>query len=108
MQEAFQTADGEWRGLGIIAGSGLRLREELRSLDAEERFALPTIEPVELKGCRCGDVLKGLIHPPQCPLFGKACTPASPVGPCMVSSEGSCAAAWRYGVAGVAAGGTDR
>ncbi|HOX38526.1 MAG TPA: hydrogenase formation protein HypD [Candidatus Brocadiia bacterium] len=97
MMEAFRITDGEWRGIGVIPGSGLKLRDELSELDAEKRFNLPELEPVELRGCRCGEVLKGMIHPPECPLFGKVCTPASPVGPCMVSSEGSCAARYRYG-----------
>ncbi|MBN2310777.1 MAG: hydrogenase formation protein HypD [Candidatus Hydrogenedentes bacterium] len=94
---AFEVADAEWRGLGAIPSSGLRLKPELRHFDAVARYAVPDIEPVDLPGCRCGDVLKGLIHPPECPLFRTACTPRNPIGPCMVSSEGSCAARYRYG-----------
>jgi len=97
MMRVFETADAEWRGLGVIPGSGLRLREEFRKLDAEERFSLPEVPPTEIEGCACGEVLKGLLDPAHCPLFGNRCTPESPVGPCMVSSEGSCAATYRYG-----------
>lgn len=97
MHEVFETVDAEWRGLGTIPSSGLKLKNEIASLDAAERFSLPELAPVELPGCRCGDVLKGLIQPPECPLFGRKCTPRTPVGPCMVSSEGSCAARYRYG-----------
>jgi hydrogenase expression/formation protein HypD len=97
MFRAFRECDADWRGIGVIPGSGLCLRDEFESLDAVKRFSLPDPPEVELKGCRCGEVLKGLIDPSECTLFGKACTPASPVGPCMVSSEGSCAARYRYG-----------
>ncbi|RJP25002.1 MAG: hydrogenase formation protein HypD [Candidatus Omnitrophota bacterium] len=93
----YEITDAEWRGLGIIPQSGLRLKKEFSSLDAIERFSLPQIPPVELSDCLCGDVLKGNIHPNECPLFGQACTPRTPVGPCMVSSEGACAARYKYG-----------
>ncbi len=95
--EAFRVADAEWRGLGMIPGSGLALKPGLSEYDAVLRYSLPDPGPIELPGCRCGDVLRGLIEPAECPLFGKQCTPRSPVGPCMVSSEGSCAARYRYG-----------
>jgi len=94
---AYEICDAEWRGLGVIPRSGLRLRPELRRLDAAERFSLPDLPPIEIPGCLCGQVLKGLIHPPECPQFGGVCTPRNPVGPCMVSTEGSCAARYRYG-----------
>ena len=97
MHEVFETLDAEWRGLGTIPSSGLGLKSRFSSLDAAARFSLPALPPVELPRCRCGEVLKGLIHPPECPLFGRNCTPRTPVGPCMVSSEGSCAARYRYG-----------
>lgn len=97
LMRAFEIVDSEWRGLGVIPRSGLKMRPELRRFDAAERFHIPDLAPLELPGCRCGDVLKGMIHPPQCPLFGKQCTPRTPLGPCMVSSEGSCAARYKYG-----------
>jgi hydrogenase expression/formation protein HypD len=97
LMRAFEVSDAEWRGLGVIPGSGLALRPELAPFDAARRYDLPELEPVELRGCRCGDVLKGVLQPPACPLFGDVCTPRNPVGPCMVSSEGSCAARYRYG-----------
>ena len=85
-----------WRGLGPIANSGLSIRPELSRFDARTRFDVPIEPTVEPRGCRCGDVLRGAIAPSDCPLFGHACTPEHPVGPCMVSSEGSCAAYYRY------------
>ena len=92
----FEPVDATWRGLGTIPASGLRIRDEFAHLDASRRFDVD-IEPTrEAAGCRCGDVLRGVITPGGCPLFGRACTPEKPVGPCMVSSEGSCAAYYRY------------
>lgn len=94
--EAFESCDATWRGLGRIGNSGYRLRDEYRQFDALEK-SQPTIEPtIEPKGCRCGDVLRGVIDPSACPLFAKACSPEHPIGPCMVSSEGSCAAFFKY------------
>ena len=96
IDEVFETCTATWRGLGEIPGSGYRVRDEFAEFDAMRRFA-PEIEPtVEHKGCRCGDVLRGIMAPSECPLFRKVCTPENPVGPCMVSSEGSCAAYFRY------------
>jgi len=100
VDEVFEVADASWRGLGVIPGSGLRVRDEFAAHDAEracpvDESALPP--PRVPAGCRCGDVLAGRIAPRECALFGKACRPDSPVGPCMVSSEGSCAASFRYG-----------
>jgi len=97
MGQAFEPADAEWRGLGRIAGTGLAFREELAELDASRAFELKVPATKETKGCRCGEVLCGLIRPEGCALFAKACTPDNPVGPCMVSFEGSCAAAYKYG-----------
>lgn len=94
---AFDVADAEWRGLGVIPDSGLALKPEFAAFDAARKYNLPEMEPVQLPKCRCGDVLKGLIHPPECPFFGNECTPRNPLGPCMVSSEGSCAARYKYG-----------
>ncbi len=96
IDEVFETCPATWRGLGEIPGSGYRIREEYAAFDALRRFE-PAIEPtVEHKGCRCGDVLRGIMAPDECPLFRTACTPENPIGPCMVSSEGSCAAYYRY------------
>lgn len=96
IDEVFDTVDATWRGLGIIPGSGYAIRKEFEQFDAVKRFA-PQVEPTQNpKGCRCGDVLRGIMAPDQCPLFRTVCTPENPVGPCMVSSEGSCAAYYRY------------
>jgi len=96
INEVFETCTATWRGLGDIPGSGYKLREEYAGFDAVSRFQ-PDVEPtVEPKGCRCGDVLRGIMAPSECPLFRKVCKPENPVGPCMVSSEGSCAAYYRY------------
>lgn len=96
IDEVFETCTATWRGLGPIEGSGYRIRDEFAQFDALRRFE-PAIEPTqEPKGCRCGDVLRGIMAPDECPLFRKVCTPENPVGPCMVSSEGSCAAYFRY------------
>lgn len=96
IDEVFETCTATWRGLGPIEGSGYRIRDEFAQFDALRRFE-PTIEPTkEPKGCRCGDVLRGIMAPNECPLFRRVCTPENPVGPCMVSSEGSCAAYFRY------------
>jgi len=96
MNQVFEPLDAPWRGLGVIPMSGLKLREEFAAFDAARRFDLSVPPPRENPACRCGEVLKGLCTPPECPLFATACTPARPVGPCMVSSEGSCAAWYRY------------
>jgi hydrogenase expression/formation protein HypD len=92
----FSPCDAVWRGLGNIPGSGLRLSDEFRAYAAEERFTVAAGAPEEPAGCRCGEVLRGVIEPPDCPLFGRRCTPETPVGACMVSSEGACAAHYRY------------
>ncbi len=96
MDRVFRPADALWRGIGPIPGSGLAVRPEYSAFDAMSRLALSLPEARPLPGCRCGDVLKGKMAPNQCPLFRKACTPATPVGPCMVSTEGSCAAYFKY------------
>jgi hydrogenase expression/formation protein HypD len=96
IDRVFEPCDATWRGLGVIPGSGSAIRPEFADHDAARAFS-PDIEPtVEPRGCRCGDVLRGVIAPDRCPLFGRACTAEHPVGPCMVSSEGSCAAYFRY------------
>lgn len=96
IDEVFETCPAMWRGLGEIPGSGYRIREEYAEFDAMLRFAPIVEETVEHKGCRCGDVLRGIMAPSECALFRKVCTPENPVGPCMVSGEGSCAAYYRY------------
>jgi len=96
MAEVFEPGDADWRGLGVIPGSGLRIRREYEGFDALGRFALPEIRSVEFKGCRCGEILRGVMSPDECNLFMKTCTPANPAGPCMVSGEGTCAAYYKY------------
>ena len=87
----------EWRGLGFISQSALKLRDELAAFDAEVRYALPAVRVADTKACQCGEVLKGVIKPWECKVFGTACTPDKPIGTCMVSSEGACAAYYNYG-----------
>ncbi|MGC8937497.1 MAG: hydrogenase formation protein HypD [Thermodesulfovibrio sp.] len=93
----FEPSDSNWRGIGVIPKSGLKLKKEYSHRDAEKVFDIPPINSKEPKGCQCGAVLRGVKLPPECPLFGKICTPQNPVGACMVSSEGSCAAYYKYG-----------
>ncbi|OQX13468.1 MAG: hydrogenase formation protein HypD [Desulfobulbaceae bacterium A2] len=100
MQQVFEPVDATWRGLGVIAGSGLAIREEFAHYDARRRFNLVTREAPDPPGCACGRVLKSLIPPSGCPLFGRACTPQHPVGPCMVSGEGACGAHYRFRAVG--------
>ncbi len=87
----------EWRGLGFISQSALALRPEFADFDAEARFAVPNVRVTDPKACQCGEVLKGAIKPWQCKVFGTACTPETPIGSCMVSPEGACAAYYNYG-----------
>jgi hydrogenase expression/formation protein HypD len=87
----------EWRGLGFISHSGLKLSDAYADLDAELRFAVPGVRVADPKACQCGEVLKGVIKPFECKVFGSACTPERPIGTCMVSSEGACAAYYSYG-----------
>jgi len=86
----------EWRGMGFISQSALRIRESYAQLDAEQRFQTPGVRVTDPKAAQCGEVLKGVLRPSQCKLFGKECTPENPVGALMVSSEGSCAAYYNY------------
>ena len=95
MERVFRPADAQWRGIGLIPGSGLELRDDWRGFSVDPPD--PALPSVELAECRCGEVLRGLIRPSDCPLFGLRCTPEEPAGPCMVSSEGSCAALYKYG-----------
>jgi len=87
----------EWRGLGFISHSGLKLSEAYADFDAELRFGVPGIRVADPKACQCGEVLKGVIKPWECKVFGTACTPERPIGTCMVSSEGACAAYYNFG-----------
>jgi hydrogenase expression/formation protein HypD len=96
LARVFEPGDADWRGLGLIPGSGLRLRDEFAAFDAARRFDVEPGDPVEPAGCRCGEVLRGVLDPAACALFGRRCTPQDPVGACMVSSEGACAARYRY------------
>ncbi len=100
MARVFEVADAEWRGLGTIPASGLCIRPEFQAHDAARAFPVDVPPSREPPGCRCGDVLRGVLAPPSCPLFGRACTPEHPVGPCMVSAEGACAAYYQFGDAG--------
>jgi hydrogenase expression/formation protein HypD len=87
----------EWRGLGFISHSGLKLTDRYADFDAEERFRVPGVRVADPKACQCGEVLKGVIKPWECKVFGTACTPERPIGTCMVSSEGACAAYYNFG-----------
>ncbi len=96
LEQVFEPADADWRGIGVIPGTGLAIREEYADLDAAKRFQIDPPEVKEIAGCQCGDVLRGVVLPFECRLFAKSCTPEHPIGPCMVSSEGSCAAYYRF------------
>jgi hydrogenase expression/formation protein HypD len=98
MAEMLEPMDACWRGLGVIPASGLKLKAAYAAFDAQSKYGL-RIEPrpTDLPGCRCGDVLRGVIAPPACPLFGRTCKPDSPYGPCMVSFEGACLVHHKYG-----------
>ena len=87
----------EWRGLGFITHSALKIRSDFVQWDAEERFEVPGLQVADPKACQCGEVLKGVIKPWECKVFGTACTPETPIGSCMVSPEGACAAYFNYG-----------
>ena len=96
IQEVFTPVDSQWRGLGTIGNSGLNLKANYQSFDIREKIEIKAETGESNPECRCGDVLSGRIDPPQCPLFKKVCHPENPVGPCMVSSEGSCGAWYHY------------
>jgi len=97
METVFEVGDADWRGIGTVPASGLKIRAEYEKFDAESRFEVdpgPTLEP---RGCICGSILRGVSTPLDCKLFSNICTPEQPVGPCMVSTEGSCATYYHYG-----------
>jgi hydrogenase expression/formation protein HypD len=96
LTQVFQVGDACWRGIGRIPESGLQIRETYAAYDAGRRFVLHLPEPKTPRGCACGEILTGQKTPPECALYKKVCTPIDPVGPCMVSSEGTCAAYYRY------------
>lgn len=96
LSEVFTPCDAQWRGLGLIPGSGYRIAAPLARFDAAKKFDLSPAATVRDNGCQCGEVLSGLITPPECRLYGTACTPLNPIGPCMVSGEGTCGAWYRY------------
>jgi len=96
MFEVFEPADAEWRGLGVIPQGGLRLRDECGHLEALARHNIQVKQGRDDPRCRCAEVLRGTLRPAECGAFGRVCTPAHPLGPCMVSSEGACAAAFKY------------
>jgi hydrogenase expression/formation protein HypD len=97
MDQVFEVSAADWRGMGVVPASGLSIRPRFVQFDAAHLFEVDPGPTVEHKGCLCGDVLRGTVTPPQCPLFGTACTPARPIGPCMVSAEGACAAYHQFG-----------
>ena len=96
MDRVFEPCDAPWRGLGVIPKSGLAFRDTYRAFDAEGLFDLEVPDSPDPAGCKCGDILRGVKTPTDCKLFGSVCTPENPVGPCMVSSEGTCAAYYKY------------
>ncbi|MEW6034119.1 MAG: hydrogenase formation protein HypD [Chloroflexota bacterium] len=96
LHTVFEVCDANWRGIGVVPASGLRLREEFSNFDAEKAFPVSHPPPREPKGCLCGEILRGVKTPLDCKFFSKKCTPDSPVGPCMVSHEGTCSAYYQY------------
>ena len=97
MRQVFEPCPANWRGMGIVPDSGLKFRQKFADFDAEVAFEIKTEPAIEPKGCLCGEILRGLKTPADCRLFRNICTPENPVGPCMVSSEGSCSAYYLYG-----------
>ncbi len=96
LADVFELRDDSWRGLGMIPKSGMKIRDELSAFDAEKQFIVEVPESTEPKGCICGQILRGLKTPVDCPLFARKCTPSDPVGACMVSGEGTCATYYKY------------
>lgn len=96
LEQVFEVSDSVWRGFGTVPNSGLSLRDRFARFDAAREFPVEVPPAQEPPGCRCGEVLRGVLLPPECGLFARRCTPQTPVGPCMVSAEGACAAYYRY------------
>jgi hydrogenase expression/formation protein HypD len=96
INDVFEVSDAEWRGFGKIPGSGLKIKKKYRQFDADLIYDVDVEPTLEETGCICGEVMQGISSPKDCPLFGSVCTPEDPVGACMVSSEGSCAASYKY------------
>ncbi len=96
MDTVFEPGAADWRGMGVVPASGLKLRKEYQQFDAGLNFSIHPEPSIEPKGCLCGSVLRGVVAPPECPLFRQVCTPEHPVGPCMVSAEGSCSTYYQY------------
>ncbi len=96
MNDVFEPGDDQWRGLGVIPESGLKIRNDFKAFNAETIIDVIVPESIEPKGCICGKILRGLKTPPDCPLFDRVCTPLDPVGACMVSAEGTCATYYKY------------
>jgi hydrogenase expression/formation protein HypD len=97
LNRVFEVTDAYWRGIGVIPETGLKLRPEYKRFNAEDVFEIKLGRRPKTDRCQCGDILRGILDPPSCSFFGKTCTPEHPVGPCMVSSEGSCSAWYHYG-----------
>jgi len=97
MDKVFEVGEANWRGIGIVPSSGLKLKEEYQQFNAETNFDINPEPSREAEGCLCGSVLRGVSNPLDCKLFRHSCTPEHPIGPCMVSSEGSCATYYHYG-----------
>jgi len=96
MEEVFELRDDDWRGMGTIADSGLKIRSRFASFDAEAAMPVDVPFSAEPEGCICGSILRGLKTPEECRLFARSCTPANPVGACMVSAEGTCSTFYKY------------
>ncbi len=96
INQVFEVTDAEWRGLGVLKNSGLKIKETFKDFDIKTYFNFE-VEGKENPGCKCGEVLRGVIKPTMCPLFGKVCKPTNPIGPCMVSQEGACSIYYLYG-----------
>lgn len=95
--KVFYKTDAKWRGIGIIKNSGVKINRQFANFDAEKKFDIKTTDALkEPKGCSCGQILQGIMRPTECPLYKKICNPINPIGPCMVSSEGTCAAYFKY------------
>jgi hydrogenase expression/formation protein HypD len=97
MSAVFEKCDSAWRGIGCVKGSGLKIKKSYKTYDAELKFSPRIEEPKDNTRCFCGYILKGTKTPYDCPSFARACTPENPAGACMVSSEGTCAAYYKYG-----------